>query len=106
MLRDKYLHLFVLIVVIPLFLHVDCRSGHCQPQEISTTELQAMMSSDQKFAIINVLPKIIYDSMHLPGSVNLPIGTLEELSSLPFPEEVSLPFPKDIPIVFYCMGYL
>lgn len=98
MLRNTYQLLLAIALVLPLLIHADCRPIHAQPQDISTEELQAMIASGQDFVLINVLPKIIYDSMHLPGSINYPIGKLNELAALPF--------PRDIPIVFYCMGYL
>lgn len=98
MLRDTYLHFRVIVLVLPLLLHLDCCHVQSQPRDISTSDLQAMIGSDQDFALINVLPKIIFDHMHLPGSINYPIGKFEKLSALPF--------SRDIPLVFYCMGYL
>lgn len=87
-----------IVLVLSLLVQADCRSVHAQPQDISTERLQAMIESGQEFELINVLPKIIYDSKHLPGSVNYPIGKLEKVSDLPF--------PRNIPLVFYCMGHL
>ncbi len=98
MLRNKYRLLLLMALVFPLLFHIDCRPVHAQPQDISTEKLQAMIESGQDFALINVLPKIIFDSMHLPGSINYPIGKLEKLADPPF--------PRNIPLVFYCMGYL
>jgi hypothetical protein len=87
-----------LVFVLPMLILLDCHASYAKPRDISTIELQELMASGQDFALVNVLPKIIYDSMHLPGSVNYPIGKLGKLSVLPF--------PKNIPLVFYCMGYL
>lgn len=98
MLQNMYQLLFSIVLVFPIFFHIDCRPIQAQSQDISTEELQAMIASGEDFALINVLPKIIYDSMHLPGSVNFPIGKLEKMADPPF--------PRDIPLVFYCMGYL
>ena len=98
MLKKTYQLLFIIALVLPLLATVDCRPIHAQSQDISTEELQAMIASGRDFALINVLPKIIYDNTHLPGSINYPIGKFEHLTDLPF--------PKDIPLVFYCMGYL
>jgi hypothetical protein len=98
MLRNKYRILLLMVLVIPLLVHADCRPISAQQQDIQTEELEAMIASGQAFVLINVLPKIIYDSMHLPGSINYPIGKLEQLADLPF--------QKNIPLVFYCMGYL
>lgn len=96
--RKTYQLLLSLALVLPLLVHADCRPIHAHPQDVSTEELQAMIASGRDFALINVLPKIIYDSMHLPGSINYPIGKFEKLADLPF--------PRDIPLVFYCMGHL
>lgn len=93
-----YRLLLALVLVLPIFMYLDCPTSYAKTQEVTTNELQEIMESGQDFALINVLPKIIYDSMHLPGSINYPIGKLEELSVLPF--------PKKIPLVFYCMGHL
>lgn len=90
--------LFSFLLVFALLVQADCRPIHAQPRDISTKQLQLMMESKQDFALINVLPKIIYDSKHLPGSINYPIGKLEKLTDLPF--------PRNIPLVFYCMGHL
>lgn len=98
MLKQTHQLLLILTLLLPLLGYADCRPIHAQPQDISTEELQAMIVSGRDFSLVNVLPKIIYDSTHLPGSVNYPIGKLEKLAELPF--------PRDIPLVFYCMGYL
>ena len=98
MLKYTYQLLLSIMFVLPLLVQADCRPTYAQPQDISTEQLQAMIASGQEFALINVLPKIIYDSKHLPGSINYPIGKLEQLSDLPF--------PRNIPLVFYCMGHL
>lgn len=98
MLKNTYQFLLIIALVLSLLASADCRPIQAQPQDISTEELQAMIASGHNFALINVLPKIIYDSMHLPESINYPIGKLEKLADLPF--------PRDIPLVFYCMGYL
>lgn len=87
-----------LLIISMILIQLGCHVADAKPQDISTIELHEMMASGEDFALINVLPKIIYDSTHLPESVNYPIGTLEQLSALPF--------PKNIPLVFYCMGHL
>lgn len=98
MLRKSYPHVVGTIILISLFVHVDCRHVQSHPREISTTELQTMMESDRDIVLINLLPRIIYDTMHLPGSVNIPIGVLAKMPTLPY--------SLDTPLVFYCMGYL
>lgn len=98
MLQKKYRFLLSIVLVFPIIFHIYCRSINAQPQDISTEKLEAMIASGQDFTLINVLPKIIYDRMHLPGSINYPIGKLEK--------SADLPFPRNIPLIFYCMGYL
>jgi hypothetical protein len=65
---------------------------------ISTNDLKMLLDSSQECTLVNVLPKIIYDAMHIPGSINHPIGRLEK--------DKTYPFPKSKPLVFYCMGVL
>lgn len=98
MIKRNYQFLLSMVLVLLLVLYTDCRLVNAETRDISTVELHEMMLSKQDFALVNVLPKIIYDSMHLPGSTNYPMGKLGEAASLPF--------SKDIPLVFYCMGYL
>lgn len=69
-----------------------------QIRHVSTSELKQMMDDGDNLTLVNVLPKIIYDAMHLPGSINYPIGRLALAQGLPF--------PKNKPIIFYCMGVL
>lgn len=90
--------IFSIAFCFALLLHADCRQAYAQPHDIDTDQLQARMQSGQEFVLVNVLPKIIYDSKHLPGSINCPIGKLEKMAELPF--------PKNKPLVFYCMGHL
>lgn len=98
MIEKNYQFLLAVVLVLFLGLYADCRQVNAEIRNISTAELHEMMLSKQDFALVNVLPKIIYDSMHLPGSINYPMGKLGK--------STSLPFSKDIPLVFYCMGYL
>lgn len=74
-----------------------CRAD-ADVKRISTTELKKFLDERTDVLLINVLPPIIYDSMHLPGSINYPIGKIER--------QQQLPFPQDKPIIFYCMGTL
>jgi hypothetical protein len=67
-------------------------------QQINTIELQAMMNESSGFHLINVLPKIIHDARHIPGSVNIPLGQIKG--------GAVLPEGLDTPLVFYCMGLL
>ncbi len=65
---------------------------------ITTAELAARIDQGDDACLINVLPKIIYDDRHIPGSINIPISEIET-SSL-------LPEDKRKPLIFYCMGTL
>jgi rhodanese-related sulfurtransferase len=65
---------------------------------ISTTELEALMGGGNPPLLVDVLPPIIHDQMHIPGSVNIPIGSLRASTRLPEDKEAT--------IVFYCMGTL
>ncbi len=65
---------------------------------ISTEELQALRESKAEFLLVNVLPKIIHDQMHIPGSANIPLGAVHG--------SPDLPQDKNMPVVFYCMGKL
>ena len=67
-------------------------------QQIDTPELQSMMEQSSEINLINVLPKIIYDAKHIPGSMNIPLGRIRDANTLP--EKLNTP------LVFYCMGLL
>jgi len=74
--------------------------GHAaqQQQFISTQQLKQSLDRPDDVFLVNVLPKIIHDAKHIPGSVNIPLGQMAQPGRLP---------PgKDKPIVFYCMGWL
>ena len=72
--------------------------AHERLKTISTEKLAAKIEQSDDFYLINVLPKIIYDDRHIPGSVNIPIG--EILTSPLLPKE------KSKQLIFYCMGTL
>ncbi len=65
---------------------------------VSTEGLQSLRDSKTEFLLVNVLPKIIHDQMHIPGSINIPLGTVSR--------SPDLPEDKNTLIVFYCMGKL
>ena len=67
-------------------------------QQIDTSELQSMMEQNSEIRLINVLPKIIHDARHIPGSLNIPLGRIRDTNALPK--------KLDSPLVFYCMGLL
>ena len=73
-------------------------NAHEKWDTIPTAELAARIDHGDSMCLINVLPKIIYDERHIPGSINIPISEIAT-SSL-------LPEDKSKPLVFYCMGTL
>lgn len=67
-------------------------------QQIDTPALQSMLARNETIHLINVLPKIIHDAQHIPGSINIPLGQIREAGRLPE--------NRDAHLVFYCMGLL
>ena len=65
-------------------------------ETITAMELKALMDSGEDICLVNVLPKVIFNNGHIPGSVNIPIGKLSRSSDLPK--------DKNTLLVFYCMG--
>jgi rhodanese-related sulfurtransferase len=63
---------------------------------ISTEELRVLMQSGTKFLLVDVLPKIMYDEAHIPGSVNIPFSSIRTTPNLPQ--------DKNRLLIFYCMG--
>lgn len=62
-------------------------------KEIKADELKKMMDTEEVLVVFP-LSKIEYNDMHIPGSVNIPIGMLKE----------ELPADKEKKLVFYCLG--
>ena len=67
-----------------------------EPSEISTQELKNKLDNGDDLVLVNVMPRIIHDSKHIKGSVNIALGKVKTTSELP--QE------KDKLVVFYCMG--
>lgn len=67
-------------------------------QIISTQLLKQCLDQQQDVLLVNVLPKIVHDDKHIPGSVNIPLGQITHPGRLPR--------TKDKPLIFYCMGWL
>jgi hypothetical protein len=67
-------------------------------QQIDTPALQSILARNETIHLINVLPKVIHDAQHIPGSINIPLGQIGEAGALPQ--------DRDAPLVFYCMGLL
>jgi rhodanese-related sulfurtransferase len=66
--------------------------------EVSTAALKALLESGESFRLVNVLPRILHDERHIPGSVNIPLGALATSRDMPG--------ERDMLLVFYCMGKL
>ena len=62
-------------------------------KEIKADELKKMMETENVLVIFP-LSKIEFNDMHIPGSVNIPVGMLKE----------KLPVDKEKKVVFYCLG--
>ena len=65
-------------------------------ETITAMELKVRVDSGEDICLVNVLPKVIFNNGHIPGSINIPIGKLSRSSDLPK--------DKNTPLVFYCMG--
>jgi rhodanese-related sulfurtransferase len=94
----------VLVVLVGLLLVPPCvvcaaeESGGKGWQPISTEELQALQKGKTKIHLVDVLPGILHDVEHIPGSINIPFGLLRSSQKLPR--------DKNALLVFYCMGVL
>ena len=73
-------------------------NAHGEWHTMPTEELAAKIDQNVDICLVNVLPKIIYDNRHIPGSINVPISEIA-LSPL-------LPDDKRKQLIFYCMGTL
>lgn len=88
---------FLMITVATIWVAgVSQAASHIK--QIDTSELQTMINENSGIHLINVLPKIIHDAKHIPGSVNIPLGQIQDAAALPG--------RRDTPLVFYCMGLL
>jgi rhodanese-related sulfurtransferase len=69
-----------------------------QWQKITTEALKQKIDAKEEMCLVNVLPAIVHDERHIPGSINIPIGEIEKSDKLPT--------DKNTPVVFYCMGMM
>ena len=65
-------------------------------KEITAPELKRLLDDKKDVLIINVLSKIEHSMQHIPGSINIPINTMEVTDKLP--EDMN------VPLVFYCLS--
>ncbi|MFB6232315.1 MAG: rhodanese-like domain-containing protein [Salinibacter sp.] len=61
---------------------------------ISADELKSRLEGDRRPVLINALPREAHEAKHIPGSINVPVGEMENVETL-VPN-------KDEPIVVYC----
>jgi len=62
---------------------------------INVEELKGKIDSDEKFKLIDVLSKESFDAQHVPKSINIPGGELEEKAPSKLPD-------KNEEIIVYC----
>ena len=62
-------------------------------KEIKADELKKMMDAEDVLVVFP-LSKIEFNDMHIPGSVQIPVGMLAD----------KLPADKEKKIAFYCLG--
>jgi rhodanese-related sulfurtransferase len=66
---------------------------------VTTQALRDLRERNPDLILVNVLPRIIHDQWHIPGSLNIPLGAIAARSA-------ELPADKEARVVFYCMGRL
>jgi rhodanese-related sulfurtransferase len=62
---------------------------------ISRDELKEKIERDDKFALVETLPRTSYDHAHLPGAINLPPDVVVQFAPALLPD-------KSAEIVVYC----
>jgi rhodanese-related sulfurtransferase len=65
-------------------------------KEISTRGLKALMDMKEDFVLLNVLDRTVYESEHIPGSINIPFLEIESAAPLFL--------RKHKTIIVYCIG--
>lgn len=63
--------------------------------EIGRTELQRRIESGDDIALVEALPALYYSDAHLPGALNLPLDSVDELAPALLPD-------KERAVVVYC----
>ena len=62
---------------------------------ISRDELKLKLARQDKFLLVETLPRTAYQHAHLPGAINLPPDQVTQLASTLLPD-------KTVDIVVYC----
>lgn len=65
------------------------------PKDISLEEMRRLV--DEGAQLVEVLPPLEYEEEHLPGSINIPLKSLDEKSAGQL--------DKHRPVVAYCWDY-
>jgi rhodanese-related sulfurtransferase len=64
-------------------------------QSIRRQEIEEKLERGEKLVLVEALPPMYYEDMHLPGAINLPLDRLEELAYSLLPD-------RSAEIVTYC----
>lgn len=62
---------------------------------ITAKELKKKLDGKKDFILIDVLSKESFDAKHIPGSINIPVGEIEQNAPKEFPD-------KGKEIIVYC----
>lgn len=78
------MHIRFLLLLVALFQLVpQCAEALERFDIISTRQLEEMLQQRrdgaQDFILVNCLDEVIYRDAHIPGSINLPLGRIDEL---------------------------
>lgn len=87
----KYLLILALLVSVPAVL-VSGGEASAAATGVTAEELQAMMENGEDLTVIDVRTPEEYEGGHIPGSISVPIDTIEDLEEL----------PSDGAVVLYC----
>jgi rhodanese-related sulfurtransferase len=66
-------------------------------QTISREELHNRINRGDKFLLVETLPEVAYEHVHLPGAINLPPDRIKDMAVILLPD-------KTADIVVYCSG--
>ena len=67
-------------------------------QTIDRETLRLKMGSDDDLKLVEVLPKDSYDDFHIPGAINVPVGSDE------FAKRIQAVVNKNDEVVVYCQN--
>ena len=67
------------------------------PEKITVQELQRQLAAGEPVVLVEALPPMYYEEVHLPGALNIPHDRVDELAPALLPD-------KQAQIVVYCAG--